>query len=443
MLKSDRLRTAVAAVVLAGYLMLVVPPAARGGGSFAVYYIAASLLAHQPSALARVYDDAWFAAQLGQVNPPGIYDIFFYNPPTMSLLMLPLVGLAPQPARLIWTLLGVVWLLGGLVLLAHGLALPARWGLWAMPLALLYAPVTENLRAGQVYLLLFFLLCAAFWGLARSDDGRSTIDDPKRDAIVYHPSSIVSVRKRDAVAGLALGLMLALKFAGAWLWPSLLAAGRWRALAWAGVFATGIALISLPLIGISAWRSFFALLPDSLTDPRRTVAAYQTVTSLFGHLFAYDARWNPAPLVDAPWAASVLTVGISFGALALSARWARRAEQSRPLSMALCMALVVTNAPFAEGYHYALTLVPLLVAGWWSWHARLGWRAWAMLALAALLLGAPLPYKAAQIQVGWWALAAYPRVYGAYLLWGWIAWALARSSAYHGEFALSSGYQEE
>jgi hypothetical protein len=269
------------------------------------------------------------------------------------------------------------------------------------------------------------------------------MDDPKCHAVVYRLSSIVSVRKRDAVAGLALGLMLALKLAGSWIWLPLLIAGRWRALAWAGVSAAGIALITLPFIGTSAWRSFFVLLPDSLTDPRRTVAAYQTVTSLFGHLLDHDPRWNPAPLVDAPWAARALTVGVSFGALVLSAYWARCAEQRRPLGMALCMALVVTNAPFAEGYHYALTLAPLLVAGWWAWCAWLGWRAWAMLALAALLLGAPLPYKAAQIQAGWWALAAYPRVYGAYLLWGWIAWALTGSSAYHGKLALSSGYQEE
>src|SRR5262245_52213285 len=191
MLTSHRLRTAIATGVLAGYLLLVVLPAAQGGGSFAVYYIAGSLLAHEPSGLAHIYDDAWFAARLSQVSPPGVHDIFFYNPPTMSLIMLPLVGLAPQMARLIWTLLGAA-------LLARGLALMARWGLWAVPLALLYAPVTENLLAGQVYLLLFFLLCAAFWGLARSDDGRWTMDDPKCDGVVYRLSSIVSVQKGDA-----------------------------------------------------------------------------------------------------------------------------------------------------------------------------------------------------------------------------------------------------
>ena len=50
---------------------------------------------------------------------------------------------------------------------------------------------------------------------------------------------------------------------------------------------------------------------------------------------------------------------------------------------------------------------------------------WAALALAGLLIGAPLPYKSARVQASWLALLAYPRVYGAYLLWGWIAWALA------------------
>jgi hypothetical protein len=438
LLISDRSRTGVAVVALAGYLMLVALPAAQGGGSFAVYYIAASLLVHEPAALAHVYDDAWFAARSSQISGPQIYDIFFYNPPTMSLLMLPLVALAPQTARLIWSLLGLALLLSGLVLLARGLDLPARWGLWALPPALLYAPVTENLQAGQVYLLMFWLLCAVFWALARSGDRRSTTDDPERDAVVYRVCSVASVRKPDLIAGFALGLMLILKVAGAWLWPLLLAAGRWRALAWASVCVVGFALMTLPLIGVSAWRSFFALLPQAPADPRRTVTAYQTVTSLFGHLLDYDPRWNLAPLADAPWVARALVLGVTFSALALSARWARQAEPSSPLSIALCMALVVTNTPFAEGYHYALTLAPLLVAGWWAWRAGVGWLAWAMLALAALLLGAPLSYKVAGIQAGWRALAAYPRVYGAYLLWGWIAWALARSKAQRVASALST-----
>jgi hypothetical protein len=432
MLQSNRSLNGIAIVVVVGYLLLVVPAAARGAGSFGVYYVAAMLLAHQPAALAHVYEDAWFASQLAQVNPPGVYDIFFYNPPTMSLIMLPLIGFAPLLARLIWTLLSVALLLGGLLLLARGLALPANWGLRAMPLALLYAPVTENLQAGQVYLLLFFLCCLVFWGLAQSDDRRITKDDGRMTNVIHFRP------ERVMIAGLALALMLALKIAGSWLWPLLLIAGRWRALAWAGLFALAVVLASLPLIGLSAWQNFLVLLPNAATDPRRTVTAYQTVTSLFGHLLDYDARWNPAPLADAPWAARALTLGTTLAALVASAYWVRRAKHNWPLGIALCMALVVTNAPFAEGYHYTLTLAPLLVAAWWAWRAQVSWWAWAVLALAALLLGAPLPYKAAELQAGWRALAAYPRVYGAYVLWGWLGWALADSGAQPGGMALES-----
>ena len=43
------------------------------------------------------------------------------------------------------------------------------------------------------------------------------------------------------------------------------------------------------------------------------------------------------------------------------------------------------------------------------------------LALALALLAAPLPYEDPVLTVGWTALLAYPRLYGAWLLWGWLA----------------------
>jgi hypothetical protein len=441
------------------YAALVALPAARSNAGFAVYYTAAYLLAREPWELPNVYNDAWFVAKLNHVALPGVYDIMFYNPPTVSLMLLPLAWLPPEAARAAWALLGLPLLAGGLVFLARALTLPALWGVWALPFALLYAPITENIRAGQAYLLLFFLLCAAFWALERPDEGRRTMDDARQQTTIYRLSSIVRVQKAGAVAGLALGLMLILKAAGFWLWPLLLAARRWRAVAWACGAAAALALLTLPRIGGATWRAYLELLPGAAGDPKRTVTAYQTVTGLFGHLLDYDARWNPAPLADAPWAPHALTLVVALGALALTARWVsarhppallrqargeafltrgegehespplpRLGEGGRgvrePLALALCMALLVTNAPFAEGYHYTLALPSLLVAAWWAWRARLGWGAWAVLGAAALLLGAPLPYKSARLQSGWPALLAYPRVYGAYLLWGWLAWAL-------------------
>jgi hypothetical protein len=78
-----------------------------------------------------------------------------------------------------------------------------------------------------------------------------------------------------------------------------------------------------------------------------------------------------------------------------------------------------------EGYHYTLIVPAIVVACWWAWRARVGPWAWVALALALILLGAPLPYMDAGLKAGWLALLAYPRVYGSYLLWGWLGWALA------------------
>ncbi|HEX9370956.1 MAG TPA: glycosyltransferase 87 family protein [Roseiflexaceae bacterium] len=416
-------------MALALYIALVAFPAARANVGFAVYYTAAHVLAREPWAMPRIYDNAWFAAQLNQVAMPGIYDIFFYNPPTMSLILLPLIGLGPAAVRLIWPLLGLPLLLGGLALLARALALPARWGMWAAPACLLYAPVTENIATGQVYLLLFFLLCAGFWALAApADDSSPRMLAERRFLRSWRPLRLRP--NHNLSAGLVLGLMLALKTAGAWLWPLLLVGRRWRALAWAAACAAGFALATLPWIGVVSWRMYLALLPELVRDPKRYVTAYQTVTSLFGHLLVYDARLSPAPIADLPGLARTLTLAVTLAALALSAWWARLDDERqvvRALSLALCTALIVTNTPFAEGYHYTLALPALLTATWWAWHARTSRRVWAALALAGLLIGAPLPYKSAGVQAGWLALLAYPRVYGAYLLWGWIAWAIARA----------------
>jgi len=373
------------------FLWRVALPAARATtNGFAAYYTASHLLAHQPGSLRDAYDDAWFAARVEEAGIAGVHDIMNVQPPTMSLLVLPLAWLPPAPARATWVAFSLLLLPAGLFLLARALALPDRWVLWAFPLCLLYAPVAENLRLGQGYAWLFFLLCLLYW-------------------------SLLGGRRR--VAGAALGLMLVVKTAGAWLWP-LLAWGRsWRAVLWGVLVAAGLALATLPWIGIEAWAAYASHLPNLATMPERTVTAYQTVTSLFGHLFLYHPTWNPAPVVHCPLLATALTLGVLGGSLALSARYARR---SPALSLALCAALLVTNAPVAEGHHYLLVLPSLLVAAWHAWRCGLDWRAWAALLVAALLTGAPLPYGSARLQAGWLAILAYPRVYGAYLLWAWL-----------------------
>jgi hypothetical protein len=146
-------------------------------------------------------------------------------------------------------------------------------------------------------------------------------------------------------------------------------------------------------------------------------------------LFVYDRQWNASPAIDLPALASALNLLVLLVSLVLSLRWGTltsAGQEEQALTLALFLSLVATSAPVAEGYHYVMVLPALLVALWWAWLSACDWPAWAALGLAVLLLAAPLPYRSPGLQDRWLALLAYPRVYGAFILWGWLGWALER-----------------
>jgi hypothetical protein len=82
-------------------------------------------------------------------------------------------------------------------------------------------------------------------------------------------------------------------------------------------------------------------------------------------------------------------------------------------------------APIAESYHYCLVLPSIVVAWWWVPRTGLRVPSWGPLLAATLLLAATQRvYGAPAVQEGGLALFAYPRVYGAFMLWGWLVQAL-------------------
>src|SRR5690606_465750 len=92
-------------------------------------------------------------------------DIFNVNPPTTALLFLPLQWLSPVSVDVVWSLLSVLALVVALLVLFQTLvdAGLLRWRedrvlLWLLAtLALVFNPVHENFRYGQVYLLMLLL----------------------------------------------------------------------------------------------------------------------------------------------------------------------------------------------------------------------------------------------------------------------------------------------
>ena len=397
--------------VLASYCLMVVVPACRhpSTNGFAAYYTAARILLETPHDLKRVYDNPWFQQRIDAFGFDHVLDIYNIQPPTMGLMFAPIAWMSPARARLVWIVcsVGFWWL--GLTLLGEALALrPGRVDprLRLAALTSAYVPLTDNLHRGQAYALLFFLLCAAVH-------------------FALHPNV-----GRRWLAGVPLGFMLVLKMAGLWFWPFLLVARRWRIVLAATATALAVAIFAAPVIGGQPWRRYLEELPRLGSDPVRYVTADQTVTSLTGHLFVFDPRWNPAPAANLPPLALGLSLAITALALVVSARLQRLASQqreARALSWGLLTALCVSLTPIAESYHYLLVLPAVVIAFWWAARRGVSRSSWTALGLAVLLLVTPFRlYGYRSLQAGWLALLAYPRLYGAFALWGWLARALHR-----------------
>lgn len=403
-------------IAIGAFVLRAVIPAANDPYTvgFTTCYAEARILLENPRELHRVYDDAWFQARIDRLLGRHVKEIAHAQPPTMSLLLLPLAWLPPPEARAAWIWLNaVLWVLG-LAVLASGLGLGRVLGIppvvWLTALSTGYRPMLENLGRGQGYVLSFFLLSLALHGLLKSN------------------------RRRRSLAGAPLGLAFVLKSAGLWLYPLLAAARQWRTLA----VAVGAALTVVVVFSArTGWQIWPIYLHDAFrwlaAEPSNHVTAYQTLQSLTGHLFVYEETWNARPLANLPWLAKAVAFLILGAGFAISVRLHRlngKRLEERALTLALFAALIAPAAPIGEGYHYVQTFPALLIAWWWAVRAHASLMSRLVLAgCTGLLLAPPAYYNSPHLQDGWTALLAYPMVYGAFGLWAWLASALARMKA--------------
>ncbi|MCL4263297.1 MAG: DUF2029 domain-containing protein [Anaerolineae bacterium] len=385
--------------------------AVRPSHGFVVLYTAAQLVAEGEDS-ASFYDYDWFNNQITRFVPPHIKDINV-NPPFLNLFLLPLVNLGYIQARTLWTGFSVLCLLGTIWLWLHELKLRYVWLPVIGVLVLTFQPVRANLWLGQVYIFLLALVSIVWWGYRR---------------------------ERDGIAGGVLGLLLILKLALMPLWGLFLVQRRWKILLWGTAVFLTLFLLSLPLLGWNAWeRCLYLLLnPDPRLGP--SVTAYQTIFSFFRHLFIYDPQWNLAPIFQAPvigiggaWMTFAVLLGIPlYLAYKLTTKDTPRASvKSSDLLVAVFIILSVILNPLALDYHYPLLLLPIVILASWAWylpvpqHTRL--LALLVLGAGVALIATDLPYNSPKVSAGWWALLAYPKLYGGLLLWGLACWGIYRS----------------
>jgi hypothetical protein len=361
---------------------------------FAAYYTASHLFWEDPASLRRAYDDDWFRTQVARVYP-GPADIFNVNPPTMSLLFLPLARLAPAPARAVWIGLNLLFLAAASLLLWWMLRPSLAASLLSLAFISSYTPLLTNLRQGQAYIFLLLLLVLTFAGYRQ---------------------------RKGWLAGIPLAFMFLFKSAGVILWLFLVARRRWAALAWGvATVAAGIVL-TIPWFGLGLWAEYARLVPTLAGKPYMGIVALQTLPNVFHHLLRYEAGWNPGPLVDMPMLAYALATGIPLVILLGSAWLARErkeeGESEDNLAFAVGVVLSVSLSPWAEEYHYVLLLPALALVAHTLVRARGSVWAWSLFLLAALFLWMPLPFDVNAKMEGVKGLIGFPRVYAALVLAG-------------------------
>ncbi|MEZ4641975.1 MAG: hypothetical protein R3E31_04420 [Chloroflexota bacterium] len=101
--------------------------------------------------------------------------------------------------------------------------------------------------------------------------------------------------------------------------------------------------------------------------------------------------------------------------------WATAQRRSAAADNSLVVRPDCLKRPLAEDYHYVLLLPSLGTAVWWA--AKTGHGKLPLL-ICHTAVGPATAIQTSLLAQSWLALFAYPRVYGAYLLWGWLLWQL-------------------
>jgi hypothetical protein len=133
-------------------------------------------------------------------------------------------------------------------------------------------------------------------------------------------------------------------------------------------------------------------------------------------------------LVDWPVAGNAVAWLAAAGVFAVSlACAARSAPQSSEVLFGAFALLGVILSPLSLDYHYVLALPAMIILGRWAYSQR-SRSAWLVLLLATLMIAWDLPYRSPRVSAGVWALLAYPKLYGALMLWGLALWAAYRTT---------------
>ena len=367
----------------------VLPSLQNARGDFANYYTAARLIAEgQP--LERAYRDfVWFQKQVDRYGITHQLSGFIPHPPPTALVMLPLASFEPLVAKRIW--IGVNFMLAIAIVILLAKIANLHW----LPAAIIFLStglgLINNFQFGQMYLLLLATIVAGLYARQRG-----------------YP----------ALAGILLGLMIPIKYAGGFFLIYFAWKKEWRLVIAAA--ATCVVVIGLTwlLQGAEIFRVFIAeVLPRHLRGEIQDPFAiqFQSWNSLLRRLFVHSPSLNPQPPLPSPAAFVLLKNLISWLWLAgfvwiyRQTAFSDRAHQ-RLFEISLAPLAILLLSPSSATYHFLLLslttvcLVKILLDLQQSRRA---------LVLSALFLLINLPHylRLKKFAVGWLTPIGYMRLW--------------------------------
>jgi len=286
---------------------------------FTSYYVSSRILLEEED-FSKAYDTAYFNLKIRNYGIENVRDLP-NNFPTNSLMLVPVSGLKPGDAKVIWTALNVVFYFTSILLLLNvfNIQFNTDTGLFLLVISLLFLPVYHGLQLGQAYVFLLFLFTLNLYGLKKD-----------KTWLISVPLALIIVLKGYGLFPLiALGLLK-----------------KWKSMFTVLLTAVLIILIAVPVTGVYSWNIYFnEVLLKTGENPYASYTAFQTLNSFIRHVFGLSSY----PVI------ALMLITASTAVFFLMKKHTR-GRYSMLLIYSAFAALNILFAPIAEDYHYALLL---------------------------------------------------------------------------------------
>jgi hypothetical protein len=297
---------------------------------------------------------------LGMPARPGCCFISINaHPPGSVLLGIPFSPFSYRAAHIAWNLLSLGALAVSIAIIARTLRVADQPRTWLLVgFLILSGPLYEQLRHGQLNLVLLLLITGVWWA------GRS---------------------ERPGWAGTLLGVATAIKFLPGLLFLYFALRRQWYALVagLASLLVTG--LVTAAVLGLGAFESYLdTALPQ--VEEWRGDWLNASFPGLCYKLFDPGMKGRPVePLVHAPLLSRCLIGVGSLAILSVVALAILRARSRRDCDVAFGLTLVamLLISPIAWEHYFLLLLLPLAVL--WQWLPHKGLARWLLLGAAGVM----------------------------------------------------------